>query len=32
MGRAKDIFDYQMWRTYDKFKERYIPEKETLMF
>ena len=32
MGRAKDIFDYQMWRTYDEFKEQYIPTIETLMF
>ena len=27
MGRAKDVYDYQMWRTYDKYKSDRLSSK-----
>ena len=32
MGRAKDIFDYQMWKAYDEFKNSYKSPLEEIMF
>lgn len=32
MGRAKDIFDYQMWKLFDEFKKSYVPKDEYLMY
>lgn len=31
MGRAKDIYDYQMWRDFDEFAQREISDSEVLM-
>jgi DNA replication protein DnaC len=32
LGRAKDIFDYQMWDLFDEFKADNLSEEEYLMF
>jgi hypothetical protein len=32
MGRPKDIFDYQRWQVFEKYKNQYIPTAEGLMF
>ena len=32
MGRPKDVFDYQRWQVFEKYKNQYIPTAEGLMF
>lgn len=32
MGRPKDLFDYQRWQVFEKYKNQYIPTAEGLMF
>jgi len=32
MGRAKDIFDYQMWDVFEEFKSEIMSDDEYLMF
>ena len=32
MGRKKDLFDYQRWQVFEKYKNLYIPTADTMMF
>ena len=32
MGRAKDIIDYQMWKVFDEYKNKILPQEEDIMY
>lgn len=32
MGRAKDIMDYQMWKIFDEYKNKILPQEEDIMY